>query len=61
MHQFTHHEEGYGKNAAEQRAFAAAALPVFVEALGNSIHFKSLSAVCKYKIPSIIIVNSWTV
>ena len=61
MPQFTHHEEGYGKNAAEQRAFAAAALPVFIEALGNGLHYKSLSAVCKYKILSTDIVESWMI
>ena len=45
--QYTHHEEGYGKNAAEQRAFAATALPVLKEALGNSIYFRIISSASK--------------
>ena len=35
--QYTHHREGYGKNAAEQKGIAASVLPAIIEALGNSL------------------------
>ena len=44
MPQYTHHEEGYGKNAAEQKAIAVLVLPAFMEALGKSIYLKDVSA-----------------